>query len=209
MNDLKFANGGSTNNNPILIVKLQDASGINTAGNGIGHDITAVLDNDTKNTASLNDFYESDLDSYQKGSLRYPYKNLSTGKHTLRLKAWDVYNNSNELEIEFYVTQQSEMALTHVFNYPNPFTTKTKFLFEHNMPGEQLSVSITIFTITGKAIKTIRENVITEGFRSDSIEWDGLDEFGDKIGRGVYFYKLTVKNNSGLSHTKMEKLVVL
>jgi hypothetical protein len=209
MNDLKFANGGTTNTNPTLILKLQDASGINTAGIGIGHDITAVIDNDTKNTISLNDFYEGDLDSYQKGSLHYPFKKIATGKHTLRIKAWDVYDNSNETEIEFTVTEKTEMALTHVLNYPNPFTTHTKFLFEHNMPGQQLQVSITIYTITGKAIKTIRQYVTTDGFRSDGIEWDGLDDFGDKIGRGVYFYKLTVKNNLGLSNTKMEKLVVL
>ncbi|MEN9522760.1 MAG: type secretion system sortase PorU [Bacteroidota bacterium] len=209
MNDFKFANGGITDENPTLIVKLQDISGINTAGIGIGHDITATLDNDTKNTQSLNDFYETDLDSYQKGSLRYPFKNLSVGQHTLMLKAWDVYNNPNTAELEFTVAENNQVSLSHVLNYPNPFTTHTTFFFEHNMPGQALDVMINIYTISGKNIKTIRQQVQTSGYRSDSIDWDGLDEFGDKIGRGVYFYKLTVKNNSGITHTKMQKLVVL
>jgi hypothetical protein len=209
MNDFKFANGGTTDENPTLIVKLQDISGINTAGIGIGHDITATLDNDTKNTQSLNDFYETDLDSYQKGSLRYPFKNLSVGQHTLRLKAWDVYNNPNTAELEFNVAEDNQVTLSHVLNYPNPFTTHTTFFFEHNMPGQVLDVMINIYTISGKNIKTIRQQVQTSGYRSDSVDWDGLDEFGDKIGRGVYFYKLSVKNNLGITHTKMQKLVVL
>ena len=209
MNDTKFANGGTTDANPTLLVKLQDQSGINTSGIGIGHDITASIDNDDKDKQTLNDYYESDLDNFQKGSISYPLKNLSNGAHTLKVKAWDVFNNSNEAIVQFNVTSQKQVALAHVLNYPNPFTTHTNFYFEHNMPDELIDVHIIIYTITGKAIKSIRQQVQTEGYHSNAIEWDGRDDFGDKIGRGVYIYKLTIRNSKGVSQSKMEKLVIL
>ena len=82
-------------------------------------------------------------------------------------------------------------------------------MFEHNMPNQPLSVSIQIMTLTGKVVKTIKEQITSEGTRINNIDWDGLDEFGDKIGNGVYVYKLNVKSQSGFSDTKLEKLIIL
>ena len=96
-----------------------------------------------------------------------------------------------------------------MLNYPNPFTTKTSFYFEHNQPCCYLEVMIQIFTISGKLIKTIETVVSTDGFRNEPIAWDGRDDFGDNIGRGVYFYKLRVKNQDGKYAEKLEKLVIL
>ncbi|HEX2630168.1 MAG TPA: type IX secretion system sortase PorU, partial [Chitinophagaceae bacterium] len=154
LNDERFVNGGITNENPVLIVKLADSSGINTVGTGIGHDIVATLDDDNHRFFILNDFYQSDLDSYQKGVVRFQMPELEPGKHTLRIKAWDVLNNSNEVVLEFIVVNDEALSLSHVLNYPNPFTTRTQFWFEHNKPGQPLMVSIQIMTITGRVIKT-------------------------------------------------------
>ena len=49
----------------------------------------------------------------------------------------------------------------------------------------------------------------TEGYRSAPINWDGRDEFGDKIGRGVYLYRVKVKDSNGATAEKFEKLVIL
>ncbi len=209
MNDTKFVSGGVTSKNPVLLAQLSDSAGLNTVGNGIGHDIAAVIDENTEKTYVLNDYYESELNTYQKGSIKFPFKNLDAGTHNLRLKAWDVYNNSSETSIDFVVAESAEMALTHVLNYPNPFTTYTEFWFEHNQPCCGLDVQVQIFTITGKLIKTIATKVETDGFRADPIPWDGRDDFGDRIGKGVYIYKLRVKSNQGLYADKTEKLVIL
>lgn len=209
MNDLRFVSGGVTSKNPLLLAVLSDSAGLNTVGNGIGHDIVAIVDGLTEKTYVLNDYYESDLNTYQKGMVRYPFKDIENGSHKLLLKAWDVYNNSSETEIEFVVAESAELALTHVLNYPNPFTTYTEFWFEHNQPCCGLDVQIQIFTITGKIVKTINTKVETSGFRADPIPWDGTDDFGDKIGKGVYLYRLKVKSNTGLYADKIEKLVIL
>ena len=170
----------------------------------------AVLDGQTNQSIVLNDDYESDLDSYQSGTIKYAFKDLSEGRHTLELTVWDTYNNSAKAYIEFVVTLSAELALSHVFNYPNPFTTYTEFWFEHNRPNEPLEVQIQIFTISGKLVKTINKTIQTSGTLSREIIWNGLDDFGARIGKGVYIYKLMVKSSITQHYTeKIEKLVIL
>lgn len=210
MNDSKFVPGGTTDPNPTLIVLLTDSSGINTTGAGIGHDLTATLINENQTTYTLNDFYTADLDSYQKGRVEYQLSELPLGPQTLRVKAWDVYNNSAEAEIQFTVQSDAKFSISHVLNYPNPFTERTAFYFEHNQPYEDIDVTIQIFSPSGKLVKTIvHYHPASPSYRIGPLEWDGLDDFGDRIGRGVYFYRVRARASNGLSAEKHQKLVIL
>ncbi|WP_092847897.1 type IX secretion system sortase PorU [Algibacter pectinivorans] len=213
MNDENFVTGGITNESPTLLAKLEDANGINTAS-GIGHDIVGVLDGDETNPVILNDYYQTEVDDYTKGTVSFPFKDLEPGLHTLTVKAWDVYNNSSISEIQFIVFDKDEgLVINNVLNYPNPFVNYTEFWFNHNS-SEPLDVSIQIFTVSGKIIRTLNGQT-TGGINATSslsrdIVWDGRDDFGDKIGKGVYIYKLKVHSNL-LNKTveKIEKLVIL
>ncbi len=209
MNDDKFVSGGTTNQNPFIYAMLSDSSGVNTSGNGLGHDITAILDANTPHEVVLNDYYQADLNKYQSGKILYQLHSLSNGNHTLSLKVWDVLDNSSTTSTDFVVAQNAQMALTHVLNYPNPFTTSTKFFVEHNQSCDFLNIEVQIFTITGKLVKTLLQTVENQGFRTDGINWDGRDDYGDKLARGVYIYKVTVKNSEGSKADKIEKLVIL
>jgi hypothetical protein len=209
MNDTTFVSGGTTNENPLLLARINAENGVNTAGAGIGHDLRAILDGNTNNPIVLNDFYEAELDTYQRGSIRYQLDQLSEGLHNISVKVWDVHNNSAESFTEFVVAGSAEMALAYVLNYPNPFTTRTQFMFEHNQACEVLDVQLQVFTVSGKIVKSINRTVQTQGFRAEPIEWDGLDDFGDTIGRGVYVYRLKVSTPDGLSAERFEKLVIL
>jgi hypothetical protein len=209
MNDETFVSGGTTNESPFLLAFLEDENGINTAS-GIGHDIVAILDGDVNNPYILNDYYQTKLDDYTSGTLRFPLYNLSLGLHTITFKAWDVYNNPIIIEIQFIVVGDETITLTHVLNYPNPFINHTEFWFTHNRPYEALEVQVQVMTITGKVVWTKNQIITTEGFLSKEITWDGKDDFGSKIGKGVYVYKLTVKSNLTNKKTeKYEKLVIL
>lgn len=209
LNDERFISGSISNDKPILLVRLNDSSGINIMGTGIGHDLVAILDHDQQQRFILNDFYESELDNYRAGMVRFQLPVLPEGAHTLTIKAWDVVNNSNETTLAFRVLNQEKLALDHVLNYPNPFTTRTTFWFEHNRPGEELTVDVQIYTVTGKVVKNIRRTIFSAGNRSSEVEWDGRDEYGSKIGRGVYIYRLRVQTGDGKTAQKIEKLFIL
>jgi len=209
LNDEKFVNGSIVNQRPILVLELSDSSGINTSGTGIGHDITAILDNNSNQLFNLNNYYEADLDQYGQGYAKFQMPQLEPGLHTLRIKAWDILNNSSEVILDFSVVNDEDLVIDHVLNYPNPFTTKTQFWFEHNKPGQDLLVQIHIFSLAGKLVKRIEKTINTFGNRSTEVDWDGRDDFGDKIGRGVYIYRIKVFCNGSKPRTVTEKLVIL
>lgn len=209
LNNETFVNGGLTDENPFLIAVLSDENGINTVGNGIGHDITAIIDEKSNNPIILNEYFKNDLDTYKSGQLRYQLTKLTPGRHTLTLKAWDVNNNSTQETIEFIVQEKANLTLNHVLNYPNPFTTSTEFYFEHNQCCTDLETQIQIFTISGRLVKTINKSIYTQGYRSEGIHWDGLDDYGDELARGVYVYRLKVRTPNGEIAEKLEKLVLL
>ena len=141
--------------------------------------------------------------------MRFQLPELEPGNHSLKIKAWDVMNNSSEYILEFTVVNSNELKITHVLNYPNPFTTRTNFWFEHNQPGTNLQVRIEIYTVSGRLIKTLAKTINTPGNRSNEIDWDGRDDFGNKIARGVYVYRLKVMTINGMSGEKWERLVML
>jgi len=209
MNDESFVTGGITNDSPILIAKLEDENGINTAS-GIGHDIVAILDGDETNPFILNEYYQAEVDDYTKGATTYRLRDLEDGLHTLTLKAWDVYNNSSTQDIQFIVAGNNSLEISRVLNYPNPFVNYTEFWFNHNRPFEPLEVQVQVFTVTGKVVWTRNQIIATDGFLSRDITWDGRDDFGDRIGKGVYVYKITVKSTlTNQRVEKFEKLVIL
>ena len=211
LNDESFVSGGITNESPNLIVKLSDNNGINTSS-GVGHDILATVDSDDINAIILNNYYVADIDDYKNGTVNYQLDNLQPGQHTLKIKAWDVYNNSSISEVDFMVFNENEkLVLDNVLNYPNPFIDFTEFWFNHNS-SSLLDVKIEIFTISGRLVKTIIGNTNFSGdsnFSRDFI-WDGRDDFGDKVAKGVYVYKLSVRSELTNKQTsKIEKLVIL
>jgi hypothetical protein len=209
LNDEKFVNGGLTSKNSKLIVKLFDENGINTTGNGIGRDLSFVLNENLSQSTIVNDFYQATLNSYQSGEVSYELKDLPAGKHTLRFKAFDTYNNPSEASLEFEVKSDDKPAISNLLNYPNPFSTFTTFHFDHNQRGGQIQVLLQIFTITGKLIKTMRFEDMASGTHFDAFTWDGKDEFGDKLANGVYIYKVKLKTEGQPATETTQKLFIL
>jgi len=60
----------------------------------------AEMDNISEDRIILNDFYESELNNFKKGSFRYPLSKLKPGKHTIKVEAWDILNNKSERIID-------------------------------------------------------------------------------------------------------------
>jgi flagellar hook assembly protein FlgD len=118
-------------------------------------------------------------------------------------------NNSASASLDFQVRKDESLVLDHVVNYPNPFSTHTNFWFDHNRAGEELRVLVQVFTVTGKLVKTLRNTIISTGNRSNEVEWDGRDDYGNKLGRGVYIYNLRVQTTDGKSAQKIQKLYLL
>lgn len=209
MNNVYFRDGGITDENPVLLAVIRDQSSINTVGNGIGHDIIAVMDDNTEELKVLNDYYQADLNTFQSGLVTYPYFNLPEGEHQISLKVWDAFNNSSEATIHFVVTRSDDMVLKDPLNYPNPFSDRTWFTYELNNHSENMRVEIRIFNTFGQMVRTIAREVDADGYRPEPIEWDGRDQYGNFVRQGLYIYRIRVSDANGKSSENSNKLLII
>jgi hypothetical protein len=193
LNDLDFRSGDVIKNNPTLIVKFQDESGINTSTAGVGHQLSAAINNPNR-TLNLSNYYQSDFDTYKSGEVRCLINDLNEGEYTLRVKAWDIQNNSSEAEIYFTISLVDDLRLLNVVNYPNPFSNSTTFTFQR-IGTDPINVDVKIYSIAGRLIgKMTVQNIMD---RSVRIPWDGRDNDGDVLANGIYLYKLIVRSLDG------------
>ena len=131
------------------------------------------------------------------------------GVYTLEAEATDKSKNESgkfNYRISFEVINKS--TITEVLNYPNPFSTSTRFVFTltgNEIPGY---MKIQIMTVTGKIIREITQKELGNihiGRNITDYAWDGKDEYGDQLGNGVYLYRvITSINGSSIEHRETE-----
>jgi hypothetical protein len=209
MNNTSFISGGTTDNNPLLLAFLEDSCGINYNSCNYGHDIIAVLDTNTKQSIVLDDYYNPDINTYKSGVVLYPFINLSYGKHSLMIKAWDENNNFSEAYTEFVVSSPGSLISNNIFNYPNPFNNKTYFFFKHNQPCCDLDVEINIYSLTGMLVATINKKVSSVGSSIVPIEWNGYNNWGEKLNSGTYLYHIMITTSGGSYIESSNKLIIV
>ncbi len=210
MNDTTFTSGGYTEQNPLLLVHLFDANGINTSGVSIGHEMTAVLDADAAEPIILNDYYEGTVNDFRRGTIEFPLYNLSPGNHTITVKAWDIYNNSGTGTVNFIVVSKDSFRIKNLLCYPNPLRTgSTTFSFEHNKAGEALSVDIDIYSMTGEWLRHLNVPSSNGSARFDELAWNGDTEGGAPLPNGTYLFRATVKDKTGARVQEASRIVIM
>ncbi len=121
------------------------------------------------------------------------------GKYTLLVKAKDrSRNNSGSQDYRIQFEVNNKPTITSVLNYPNPFSTSTRFVF--TLTGSEIPevFTIQIITITGKIVREITRSELGNlhiGRNISDYAWDGKDNYGDKLANGVYLYKIVTKLN--------------
>lgn len=210
LDDRTFRSGDMVTSKPMLIVDLQDSSGINSSGSGLGHKIEAWVD-DNPTSLNLTDLYQSDITSYRKGTSERQLTGLSPGEHSVKVRAWDIFNNPTDGNALFRIAEGPDQALqvVDVVNFPNPMERETDFLFRHNQT-RPVDVDIAIFTNTGRKVRQLEARSVTDRFVR--VHWDGTDTDGDRLANGVYFYRLRVRvagDETGQEYETIEKVAIV
>ncbi|HPS98740.1 MAG TPA: type IX secretion system sortase PorU [Bacteroidales bacterium] len=209
MNDTLFNDGGVTDASPVLLALLSDRSGINATGTGIGHDIIAWLDDDMSEAVVLNSLFRADVGRHISGSLAYPLLVTGQGKHTVSLRAWDNLNNPTVATLRFAVETGGTFRLTDLLAFPNPVTDGTKFTAGHNRPGTEINLTITIFNSDGRAMKVLRNKSSGAGYALPDIPWDGCDENGGRVARGLYLWRAEAVTADGEKTSATGRFIIL
>jgi hypothetical protein len=209
MGDTTFINGGVTTSDSYLVAEFRDDNGINISGYGIGNSIIAELDNDA-GTFILNDYYVTAIDTYKKGSIRFPILGLSPGTHVLTVSAWDVHNNPAQASISFLVTDGQDLVIEDFGNYPNPFEDVTTLFFTHNRSGDHLKAQLFIYSQTGQLVKSAEIPIADSEYHVNLTELNTYEDPGKKLPPGLYLARLIVRSMSnGSKNEKVAKLIVL
>lgn len=201
--DTNFRTGGMTDCNPTIVALLKDSVGINAVGSGIGHDITAVLDDNASGVLVLNDFYEADIQDSRCGTVRYALNGLEPGPHTLTLKAWNIYNMSNSASIGFTVYDSAEIAYSSLACYPNPASDHATFHFETNN-GERIATAVlNIYNMCGQLVASFKPTCQPGGYVVGPVRWEVA-----AAAPGIYLATMMVTTDSGKTHRSSTKCVV-
>ncbi len=122
------------------------------------------------------------------------------GTYKLRVQARDKTNNdSGDLDYLISFEVINESTITNIVNYPNPFSTSTRFVF--TLTGSEIPevFKIQIMTITGKVVREIHKDELGPihiGRNITEFAWDGTDMYGDRLANGVYLYHVITQINS-------------
>lgn len=190
---------------PLLIAYLEDDSGINTSGAGIGHDITVIPDNETGKMMTLNDYFQSGKDAYKNGKVLFQLPDFTDGEHTLKFKVWDLANNATEVAINFQV--KSQIVIRELTAFPNPAREFTDIVVEHNRFGEKMTVQIEIFTQQGVLIDQIKTDSGSSGFNTLPIRWNpGANN--RKPVAGIYHFRVRITTADGSAAIKTGQLIL-
>ena len=208
LNTPDFHSGGQTNNTPLFVAELEDADGINTVGNGIGHDLSLCIDGSAVLTYNLNDYYTPTAGDYTQGMVHFSVPDLAEGKHTLSFRAWDLLNNSSTKTLDFEVVRGLRPNLFSVICTQSPARESTTFVLSHNRPGSTLAVRMSVYDFSGRELWTHLEQGISEG-QTYYVEWDLCSNGGQRLAPGVYLYRASIVSDGSRESTKAQKIIIL
>lgn len=206
INDTNFRSGGITNETPALYAYLSDSVGINAAGSGIGHDITATIDGNPYSTVSLNDYYEPDIHDSRNGHVYYTLGKLTEGRHTLTLKCWNIFNYSGSATIDFVVCNDRRPQVGQFVAAPNPAHHSTSLRIEHNMVNMVQSVLIDIYDLRGSRLRQLAPAITDNGCVIVGA-WDFTTAGGAVVPPGIYVARAVLTTVDGQVFSQTVKIV--
>lgn len=204
LNHKGFTSGEKVNETPLFVAQLYDENGINTSGAGIGSDMVLTISQDGKDVYrfTLNDYYESEVNSYQQGVVNFLLPEIPAGKYTLTFKASDLLNNMTQQSLDFEVVKGLTPKLFKVINYPNPAVDHTNIQVEHNRESDIIDMTVDIFDMSGKRVWTFNQ-------KSDEIiTWNLNGSNGSKIRPGIYIYRVSIQTKDKITSFKSNKIIV-
>ncbi len=207
INDTNFTNNSWISDRANLIIQLKDSSGIQSSGNALGHDLQLIIDNQVRQPYILNNYYVTDIDTYQSGSILYTLPKLSIGKHQLVIEAWDLLGNLSKDTLSFIVPEQDYLKVKDLVNKPNPMADFTQFSFDVNLQDPNLQTEFFLRNLNGQ----IMVNKVLPSIRNANkwvMNWDGRDQSGATIPPGIYFYTITIRSGQQI-FTLSNKLLKL
>lgn len=200
-------NGDIVSTQPIISIQLRDADRLRPMKDRSAFIVTLTRPGATASVpVDLNAAGITFVADSAQGTARLEYQPgkttpLPDGVYTLEVQGRDGSGNlaaSEPYRITFEVISSS--SITNVFPYPNPVTSKTKFVFTLTGATVPRNMKIQIVSLTGRVVKEIMMadlGPLRIGNNISEYAWDGTDDYGDRLANGTYLYRVVLDDTSG------------
>ena len=180
----------------VLLASIADPSGINITGE-TGHEIELAIDGEL---FTLTDLYSVQGGDYRQGAIEFPLPDLEEGKHEIRLKVWDNFNNSSRATVVVEVgADEGDAGLANVLFYPNPMRDSGYFTYE--LADDMRAVQIEIFSLAGRLIERL-DGQTRAGY--NQVSWTP----SAGLANGSYIYRIEAERESGAAVARRAVLQV-
>lgn len=207
LTDENFTDGDIVSSTPYFVARLEDESGINADGNGLGHDLELIIDNSASMTYNLNDYFTADFGDYTRGTVAFSIPMLTDGEHTLRFRAWDNLNNTSTTTLRFRVDSKLPVSILQLAATQNPASTITSFILSYDRPGSECTFTLEVFDFSGHLLWThTASGASSTG--TYAVPWGLCTSTGFPLGAGIYLYRARVKSDKSEEVSKTQKIII-
>lgn len=175
-----------------LRIGLADNKGINIARTGLGHELTVQLNDQP--VVILNENYIANGADGRQGDVLYTFRDVAPGTYAIRVKAWDINNNSAEGALTLIVSERPGLEVRSLRASPNPVSIQTTFVAELNRSGEPLDWTSTVYNLNGQLLNQQSGQCTDCSAALDVGVWTGTSQSGQPLPNGMYFVQFQVRS---------------
>ena len=208
LNSSDFEDGDKVNETPLFIARVEDPSGINISGIGLGHDMTVCIDDDPKQEYVVNSYFTPVAGEFGSGDVYYELPTLSDGKHSLLFTVWDTEGNSSSRSMRFTVKNGLKPQIYSLYPEKSPVSDVARFYLRHDRPDMLMTIKFSIFDWSGREIWSVEQTAMSDMWLSSPIEWNLTDKAGRRVQNGIYLYRAIISVNGSSEATKTQKIMV-
>lgn len=216
LNTPSFTSQKPVNDTPLLYAEITDDSGFNISQASIGHEMEVMISGNTSARYTVNDFYEPASGSIKDGIIRFPVPALNNGEHEIKLRIWDIFNNSATSAIKFKVDASAIPEIFSVHykahapsNIATIGTEGVDFYIRHNRPESKVRLEIKVYALSGQEIWSTERQTLFQNELSDPIRWDLTDHTGKSIEPGVYIFRVFIATANSKYISEAKKMIVV
>lgn len=197
-----FVNGARVSTSPMLYAKIEDESGMNYSSAGLGHGLEISIDEKADLTFDVSKAFVFDGGSAQSGRLEYQLPVLSRGEHSLKLRAWDVLNNTSTATITFRVDGTNESAPISAFVDSGTNHNAVVTIINRLTGQTTCDATIHLFDATGRLCFT----TVIDGISSGETIRTSIDQGG--LTSGIYFLQVTMNQGGKTYQSEIQKVIL-
>lgn len=200
-----------TGSSPVLYARINDISGINTTGLGIGHDLCVYINGDRSNAICLNSNFVYDAGSHTSGTLKYQFSPIEDGQKEITLKAWDNMNNSSIVSLKIDVRAKSDISFGKTELYPSPLMSgqnEVKIRFSHNDSGNTFDIQSEVFSLNGQKMCHSNFKLVATSNQTEEISLTSHMPEINALSKGLYIVKIKIKSSSGREGEFTKRLAI-